>query len=278
MTNKHPSSNSSFFLATLILLALTSSANAGPWTHAQGKGQFITTASVYEKKRDFNSHGRSIKSDKFRKYELTPLLEYGLTNDLTIGGKVYLDHLISYSTLGKRKETGLADVEALSRYQFYKDNDHVMAFQGMVKIPGPYNKNHNPSLGAKQVDLEARILYGFNNQIGNCPWYLAFEGAYRFRFQAPADQVRLDATLGFKLTERFEVMVQSFNTISLKNHKKGAAINNPFGVDYDIYEISPSLLIRLTPAIKLQVGGGFVFAGRKVGAGKTGLLGLWVDF
>ena len=133
-------------------------------------------------------------------------------------------------------------------------------------------------MGAKQIDLEARMLYGFNSHIANCPWYFAFETAYRLRFQLPADQVRIDATLGAKLTERFEVMVQSFNTISLKNHDKGAAINNPFGLDYDIYEVAPSLLIRLTPSIKLQIGGGFVFAGRKVGVGKTGMLGLWIDF
>ncbi|HXF90345.1 MAG TPA: hypothetical protein VNJ29_00280, partial [Candidatus Nitrosotenuis sp.] len=144
----------------LIILTIFSTLNspvqAGPWTQANKSAQLIMKISWYDKKKDFSNNHRLISSNRFDKYEFSPYLEYGLTDDLTIGGQLYVDHLVSQSSGTRHKETGLADSDLFARYQLYKNTCHVISLQGLVKIPGPYNKKHNPSLGAKQVDLEPR--------------------------------------------------------------------------------------------------------------------------
>ncbi len=76
---------SSFIVSSIILLTtLPAYANPGAWTQAPGQWQLIVNAVHYSTDSRFDNRGRKVSQPTYRKQELNPYLEYGLTDRYTL--------------------------------------------------------------------------------------------------------------------------------------------------------------------------------------------------
>ena len=98
-------------------------------------------------------------------------------------------------------------------------------------------------------------------------------GALRLGYESSlgrdADFLRSEATAGFHLSERAMLMVEAFDTRAVA----GAGLG---GVEYDLTQVAPSLVLRLPRRMRLQLGATFDAAGRNVDLGAGGFVALWV--
>ena len=71
-------------LLTIYLLGIDSSF-ASVWTHGEGSGQSVLTFNGYKSSKAFDGNGKiSNSSNVFRKYEINPFIEYGVTEDINV--------------------------------------------------------------------------------------------------------------------------------------------------------------------------------------------------
>lgn len=275
-------------LAALLSAALVTflghapAARGSAWTFEERSGQFILTTLYYRAEDTFTRGGdrRAFDHDgAFTKWELNPYIEYGLRNDLTLVASVFLRDVEFSNRFGSDRNFGLADPELALRYRLSAPESRtVWSLQGLVKLPVA-TSSATPPIGNEQTDVEARLLVGRGFTIGGRGAFWNVEVAYRFRDEAPADEVRLDATLGYDVTSNWLVMGQFFGIKGVGNGSPGASPGNPtLETDYDLYKAQVSVVYRIAPSIRLQVGYLRDLAGRNTGAGQGALFALWLKF
>jgi hypothetical protein len=105
------------------------------------------------------------------------------------------------------------------------------------------------------------------------------EAALRLRTGAPADQVRLDGTLGANLNRRVMVMGQVFGIVGLRNGTPFRVGTNPnLQSDFDLGKVQASTVFRLVGATRVQTAVFQTFTGRNTGYARGALISLWFGF
>jgi len=266
----------------LTMTAGAGSAHAGAWTLPKGSGQVIVTNLYYWAHDQFskagNRHGFS-DDGEFTKYEFNPYIEYGLRDDLTLVLNTFVRRVAFSNDFSTDTNFGFADPELALRYRLSSpDSPTVWAAQVGLKFPVAV-PDGNPPLGNAQTDVEARLLVGRGFSIFGRWAYWDVEVAYRFRDGAPADEIKLDLTLGVSLTDRWLVIGQFFGTHGLRNGSDIEIPDNPtIDPNYDLYKAQLSVVYTLTQSWRLQLGYQRDLAGRNTGAGQAALLGVWYRF
>lgn len=263
-------------LATLLMLSVlnvgfyAAPASAGAWPQAEGTGQLITTLATSTSDAGFDGRagGRNLE---FRKWELTPLFNWGVSDDASLFLKPTLQRLSADRSGGGSDHTvGLTDTELGGTVALWRGAESVFSLQPMVRLPFFYDPDDNPALGSGHVDLEMRALYGTNLAIAGIPSFLDAQLAWRQRTGAPADEASLDLTLGLRPNADWMALLQSFNTISVGDAGPG------YG-DFRRYKAQFSMVRRLTNSLSLQAGVNQAIGGRNAGDETGFLLALWVD-
>lgn len=269
-------------LAGLLLalpLAAPSPARAGAWTQKEGEGQAILTLSRYQADSFWDADRNKQDQQRYTKWELTPYLEYGLTDWLTLGAQPSFQHVESKDNDGgTSRNSGLADTEIFLRERLWQQDGSVFSIQQWVKVPGGYDKRDMPGLGYGQVDAELRLLYGWGGTAFGLSVFIDGEAGFRKRWESPADEVRMDLTAGIRPIPRLLLMAQSFNTIGLRNADRGGPLVLPSAPDYDLHKIQLSAVVDLDERFSLQLGGYKDIAGRNTGSGSALLAALWIKF
>ena len=215
----------------------------------------------------------------FTKLEINPYLEYGLRDDLTLVIDAFWRSLRFSDRFGNSHNAGFADPEIGLRYRLSPpETQTVWSVQGLVKLPVT-SSSGTPELGNDQTDVEARLLVGRGFSVGTSSGFWNIEGAYRFRSEAPADEIRLDATLGYNLSPRWLVLGQIFTIRGLRNGSPIEVRGNPtIDPNFDLYKAQLSVVYRVGPMLRVQAGYLHDLAGRNTGAGGGVLLSFWLSF
>ncbi len=264
-----------FFLSFLLI---HEHAFAGAWVQEKGKGLSITTATWYVSS-DFWDQDRHLNNGPhYRKLEINPLLEYGVTENITVGINAFIPDI---QAAGQGTSFGVGDVELLGRYRLWKSDYSVISTQLLVKIPETYDSDKLPLLGQGQYDVEWRLLYGHGWRWGENNWYFNAEGGFRKRFGEPADEIRFDWRVGRKsIGDKWVIDFKQENIIGLRNNS-GTTLNDPFrerSADYDLYKATLSVLYWVNPSVGLQAGITQDVYGRNTGRGTAPFVGLWLKF
>lgn len=255
-------------LLILISLVLSGEAFAGAWVQEKGQGLGIVTARWYESGERWDDRRDIVDAPHYRKLELNPFIEYGVTEKLTAGASLFLLSIDSSNEDGG----GLSDIEFFGRYLIRKGDFSATSVQFLVKTPGPYTTELAPGLGQDQYDLELRLLHGIGGAVWEGAWYINVEGALRKRFEAPSDELRLDLAAGWKTGDgRWEIEVKEENIIGLRNGEDPSA-------EYDLHKVSPSVRYWATGRVGVQAGFSADVYGRNTGKGKSALAALWMRF
>ena len=231
-----------FFYKSLILilcLSLSSEIMAGAWTAKEGSSYHKLGLNYFFSDENFDDDGdrRDAGSD-FTDVNLTYYMEYGIRDNVTAFLSIPYKWIESDPNVGNTLETyGIGDQEYGLRYNFFNDDRGVFSVQGLVKVPDLVDEDPGElPLGNDQVDYEVRFLYG--RSLYPKPVYFGLEAGYRFRRQAPSDEIKYLAEIGYNINEKSYVRTKLDGTLSADNADSGPAIgtggNPTLGTAYDL--------------------------------------------
>jgi len=260
------------FCAVLFsVLTIGAPALASPWAKENNQLLVISSADYFSAPLEPTSTLDGLVESDFKRLDSITYVEYGLTNDVTIGGKVVFG--TSWLTRGTDIETatGFSEIEAFGQYQLFRSGQDAGAVRLTLARPSNFSSGARAELQSDGMDVDLSILYGRNLHARRTKIFTAIDAGFRKRLGNAADQVRIQTTLGFEPSERFLFLVDTFATISLRNEDIG-------GADFDIVKIQPSALWRISNRWGLQVGVTEEITGRNITLGRTFFVGLWSSF
>lgn len=263
---------------------LSAQANA-PWTQSAGHGQVITKVAAFQTTQAFDRRGDTTAlagGSRFRRLDLNPYFEYGLTDRLTGVANLFASGLENRQGGATERSTGLGDQELALRYRLSPraDASPIFAVQGLVKLP-LYGNGPGLRPGAGQYDVEGRLLAGYSIPLGAASAYVVAAPGYRWRSNAPANEWRLDLIAGIKPTVQWLLTgeLQGVRSVGAIGSLVGAAPGNPGeGQNYLRWRAQLAATYFMQPDVGVMLGAYQDIAGRNVAKGTGVLAGLWLRF
>ena len=258
-------------LIVIVLGALLApaSADAAAWNRDKGDFFVLSRIDYFRATGNFLASTPDGESDRFERFETNTYTEYGLNDRVTLGGKL----VYGTTTISNQFESvtlnGFSEIEGFVQTKLWRNNQSAASLRFSGAAPSRIEPG-TPGIVTDGAAAEIRALYGRNLSI-EPKVYVNFEVAYRRRFGPPADETRFDATIGYEPVPRLLLLLQSFNTIALRNEEPG-------GTDFDVYRIQPSLVWRASRRWSVQVGAIHDYAGRNFARGNTVFIGLGTSF
>ena len=117
---------------------------ADGWTRPKGTG-LITLTSFFQQFNKTTDYGNYDDKEKVFQMQLISFLEYGLTNRITIGGKIILvDNMLTHNNTfyGKRtgQSFGLDMAQVFARFRIFKTKNFVLSLSQSIRISFRYWK------------------------------------------------------------------------------------------------------------------------------------------
>ena len=251
------------------LWALTAApASAGAWTRPAGSGLTITTASHH-------AFALSNPDAAFSKIETAIYAEYGLTDRLTVVGRVAREtrfrrserqitkagatYTLSLNTVSQ----GWGELEAGLRLNAFQHRGWVVSTQ-LSAVRSPTDLENG--LRAQPVwGSDARILLG--RSLGG-RMFADAQLAHRSRFVEGEAEQRMDLTFGVRPADRWLVMAQTY---SAWGQRSG-------GSSYESHRLHISVTAPVADRLSLQFGATNSFYNDGLAPERAYMLALWREF
>lgn len=282
------------FLALLVAAAEIVSGGAerawgGAWLLAPGEGQAIAYSAFSDTTRAFDSQGRLIPVQQYRKFELGIYIEYGLTDWLTLAVSPVYDRVHGHpfdlfqSPPPGRSYNGLGESGAAARIRLFQNETSVLSFQAGLQSNGAA-----PAASAGPLDfrrapsLELRAAAGASIPILGMESFLDAEAAYRFYGGNQPGEWRFDVTFGMRPVPGLLVLLQNFAGFTKAPVIAPGGLGNvSFSTKYAYSawdKLQPSIVYDIAPQWSIQLGGFFTVAGVNAGREFGPLIGVWYRF
>lgn len=255
----------------LALLGAPGIAWAGAWTMDAGRGQVITTGTFSQANDAFDGSRNTVSIPRYRKIEIEPLLEYGVTDRLTLMFGPSFQHIDIAPPIDASR-TGLGYTEFGGRFGIWRGDSWVFSGQTLVRVPGTSQTGNPAAIGYTNTEIDLRALLGKSFTLGNMPAFIDLQAAQRVRTGDPPSEFRFDATFGLWVAPQWLLLFQSFNVVS-----EGAG-TGPFFPAYDYEKLQISVVYNFTPAWAVQLGAFTAFNGRNALQENALVTGLWYRF
>jgi hypothetical protein len=254
--------------AAAFALSLSTAAFAGAWPQDAGKGLVIVTASGSDSTKGYDANGHKIDIADYKKREGFALIEYGLTDTITLIAQPSFRHV---SVQGGTTSDGLGYTDLGARALVARGKNSVFSLQATGRIPGVRRQDSLAQVGSTGAETDLRSLAGTSFKIGKADAFLEAQGAYRFRFGAPPNEFHADLTFGVRPVPRFLLLAQSFNTWS---DGRGRGV---FG-RYRYHNIQTSAVLDIDKHWSIQAGALGTAGGENALRERGLLFGLWRKF
>lgn len=204
----------------------------------------------------------------YRKYELNPYIEYGLSDRLTVGANIFLDKVSQYDTTSSQNRTnlGIGDSEFFARSQIWKKDGLVFSAEPMIKLPSPDSRSDSPQIGSDKFEAGLSFSGGYGFKAWELDHFIDISTGYRHRFGTPHDQFKLSATAGFSVTKQIVITTQLFSTLRTDKSASPAFTQSSID-DYDLTKLQISAAYKIDDKLSLQLGVFDHIYGRNVGSG-----------
>ncbi|TBN54589.1 hypothetical protein EYR15_06070 [Hansschlegelia quercus] len=196
----------------LLAALISSSALAGAYTLPRGEVKLFVSGLMTDGDRYFDTTGRRQPRGRYTKYDTPVFVEYGVRDGVTLFGSTELEK-ISAEDGGRHERQGLGRSELGARIRLFNEGPWIASAQGSVVVAGARAKEGVAAIGETDDQVDVRGLIQRSFEAFGIAGFADFEAGYRWRSKAPADEVRLDATVGLRVAPRWLALVQSFNTI-----------------------------------------------------------------
>lgn len=177
----------------------------------KGEGLIISTAMYDRATSWFDDDSERLQGGDYRKIESAVFAEYGLTERITLVGRIAWQDVTRVDSGIVDSARGLASSEAGLRYTAWRTDRAVVSVQGVVLLPGEAENIADLPLGDGGFGSELRFLGGI---AARDDVFLDAQFAYRWRETPDPNEVRLDLTAGWRPRPELLLMAQSFSTWS----------------------------------------------------------------
>jgi protein XagA len=261
-------------LAAVALLLASGHARGGAWTLPVGARQVIVTGTFVSGDRLFDARGRLVPVPEYRKFELTPFAEFGVTDWLTAIASTSLLSVSAEGYAGNPRTdryTGPGYTELGARARLAEIGNTVLSAQSTVRLPGALDDNNRAEIGNTEPEFDGRLLGGIGFSLGAWPSFVDVQAAYRLRAGPLPNEARLDLTLGTRPLPGVLLLAQSFNVWGNGEwpgvYKRG-----------QYHKLQGSVVVQLTPAWSAQLGLVGTVAGRNALRERGAILAAWAQF
>jgi hypothetical protein len=254
-------------MAGLSGVVLTAPAHAGAWPQPRGEGLLIVTTLADRADRSYDADRQSIDDGYFHKDETAAYVEFGLTDVDTLVARLAWQDVRRLRGPSYDHAQGLSASELGWRRLIWQGERAVLSGQLTALIPGQGENVSNQAFGSGDMAGEVRALAG--RSLGQRGFAEA-QLAWRWREGPWLDEARLDLTAGWQLTERWQVLAQSFSVWSIEDDQPGLR-------SFDQHKLQLSLS-RAIGRQTLQLGASITPSGRNAIEQEAVFLSVWRRF
>ncbi|HTV33526.1 MAG TPA: hypothetical protein VME69_10575 [Methylocella sp.] len=240
----------------------------GAWLLPPGEGQIITDALYSVSTWTFDSHGKLISAPSYQKYELSPYIEFGVTDWLTLVAAPAYD-LVRTPTAGL-SYTGVGQSEVAARLGLAYWERAVLSMEVGLLSPGASLDSIGPLEVRRAASLDVRGLAGRSFAVGDgMEGFVEMQAGYRFYAQQQPGEWRIDFTGGLRPFPWLLLLLQDFNVISYGWSQYGS-------VSWS--KLQPGIVYDVSPQWSMQIGGFLTVAGVNAGREIGPLAAIWYRF
>lgn len=238
------------------------SAHAGAWTLERGTGFAILDVARLGADRRLEADRRSAPAPDFGKAEGRVLVEYGLTDAVTLRMRGAFE---TWRQDGASPSSwrGIAVGEAGARAKVFEGGRFVGSLEGSLRLVEPQ--------ADAAAEFEMRALGGASFELLDRPAFIDAQLGYRFRPDAETDEMLVDLTVGIRPADRTLLLLQSFSTVATTPTEDGRPA-------YDHHKLQGSAVFDVTRRWSLQVGGGRTIAGSNALRERSAFASVWLRF
>ena len=254
----------------LVGLGPVAPAMAGAWNPEAGHGEVIVTTLFDSANTSFNQSGHFTPTPLYRSLQAIVFVDYGVTDWLA----ALIRPAVQSASLGapdNQRYTGLGDSEIGAQARLWRDDSTVLAAQVSMRAPTNGGATNSWLQGTRQPEYDFRLLLGKNLAIGALSGFVDLQAGYRLCVGPAPNEGRFDLTFGLYATPRLMLLVQSFNIVS-------APSSNPNYPQWAQSKAQFSLVYRLNPDWRAQVGAFTTIAGENAYRENGALVALWRQF
>lgn len=267
------------FITVALVSLFVGTSFAGAWTARQGAYYDKLAYNYYYSHETFDTTGSrkaTPNGGKFTDHNVSNYFEYGLFDSLTVTNSLAYKWLENEDKTSQTTGTGLGDVDLGLRYKLLdSDKFGIVSTQFQIKIPGAYSKNDALPLGNGQYDTELRLLYG-RSLYPLIPGYGNVEIGYRWRAEAPSDEIRFLFECGVDVSKDFYTRAKLDGTISVNNGTKLDTNGNPTSSNnFDLGKLDLTVGYKAAPNWGLEASYVPSLYGQNTAAGATYSLALY---
>lgn len=250
-----------------LCLLISAPASAGAWTRPAGSGLTITTASHH-------TFALSNPDAGFSKIETAIYAEYGLTDRLTMVGRVARETRFrrfvrqiskagaTYSLSLNTVSQGWGELEAGLRLNAFEHGDWVLSSQiNAVRFAS------EPDSGLDALPVwgaDARLMLG--RSLG-ARMFAEAQLAHRSRFNAAGGEHRMDLTFGVRPADRWLVMAQTYSAWGERDAQP-----------YESHRLHISVTAPVADRLSLQLGAINSFYNDGLSPERAYVIALWREF
>ncbi len=267
---------------TLIFLIISIPLFAGAWTMAKGHSYTRISMNYYYAHEEFADGGHREDfpwNGKYKDYNVGVYEEYGITDRITVLTSFYYKKIQKEDDFVKETTYGFSDIDLGLKVNILKGKKGVFSVQGLIKIPEAYDKHDTLPLGNGQYDFELRGLMGISLW-PYIPGYMNLELGYRWRNNAPADELRYLIEFGTNITKNFYGRIKLDGILGMRNGKvqKDLSGNPTLSYNYDLGKLDITFGYKITKIISLEFEYTPEIYGKNTSAGATYTFAICITY
>ena len=249
-------------------------ARAGGWPLAPGETEAILSISRLSVHERYNSSGKRRWTSHYRKLEISPYIEHGLSDSLTLVGELaYMEESTNF--FGREfEDSGLSRIKLGARQVLGEWNDTLFSVQPLLTFHLLGSADDPAATESGDIDADFGIVLARSEEIFGLPFFSVQEIAYRFRDNGRPDEVRTDITLGMKPRPGTMLLLKSLNEGALKMTSRGDLYRSS-KIGFSVVQELPQ---ADAPGWSMELGMEQTVFGRSTVDGTTVRLALWRRF
>ena len=259
-------------LCALLVCFSANVAHAGAWLQPKGSGLFIAQISYFSSDYYFDVDGNKQKQSRFTKGEAQPYAEYGLAENITIGGMLFAQS----NQQNDHQKLGVADPQIFARSTIWKSGSQLISLQPLIKLPSQYRNKTTPRGGSSSTDYELSALYGRNLDLVSNRDYLDLKIGYRVRNGQLNDQYHADAMVGLGIDDNWHIIPAIRATFATKMNDQRFSQNGD--LDYDLVKLELAANYQFTATRSFSISLANHVWGRQTGDGYGASVGFAQKF
>ena len=245
-------------------------AHAGAWPQPVDHIQIILPVSTTHATKTYDAQGKLIRRNRYTKDELSPYLEYGLTQHITLVGQLSLLREQT-SWLGETiADRSLSEIKFGARLALGKWQDTYFSLQPQIIWHGAKNQSDPFASRRGDIDGEFAITLGRHFKLLGLDGFSDNLIGIDIRPASRPSAMIVNLTIGLNLDARTKVMLksESYSTFT-KSSASSQTRSNKLGL---------SLVRRLDKTVSIEVGAMRSLNGQNTIQEKSMRVALWYDF